>query len=127
MNLESQVVSLELAKRMEKLGAPRESLFVWAIGDKLWKPTLGLNNSGWNEKIAAFTVAEMGEMLAAIKYESRGFPAFMCNFAMGHWWAGYRNPPLEWINSGSQEAGDDSTEADARAKLWIYLKEKGLI
>jgi hypothetical protein len=117
MKLENQVVSLDLAKRLKELGVKQESLFAWVKlppsekegyeGEEyglVYEWTMA-HNAG-KECISAFTVAELGEMLPkrtrSIKtheYE------FYCNSQVHEWPGQY---------------GD--TEADARAKMLIYLR-----
>ena len=76
MKLEEQVCSLELAKRLKELGVKQESLFRWTHALAWSKSTDGRKTPGrgkdyveyGNAKahkdfIAAFTVAELGEML----------------------------------------------------------------
>lgn len=77
MNLEQQVCSLDLAKKLKKLGVKQESVFRWITGDRSneyykrnevfkvqctdgdgqWVP------DHWEEVCAAFTVAELVELL----------------------------------------------------------------
>ncbi len=61
MKLEDQVVSLDLAKKLKELGVKQESLFCWISDyDLEFLPT---NIRNPDACIAAFTVAELGEML----------------------------------------------------------------
>jgi len=129
MKLEQQVCSLELAKRLKELGVKQESYFRhvrlsdkpdltedWYILDR--KPT------DYLEIVSAFTVAELGELLPNIVMKDEQ-----------DWW-------FETLKNGSgtswmvcYEAKDESdvivfhapTEADARAKMLIYLLENKLI
>jgi hypothetical protein len=130
MRLEEQVVSLELAKRLKELGVRQESVLYWCDQDP-W--TLRM----WNEHpvntpmkprvcVAAFTVAELGEMLPAEigdaslgLYKATGDEPF---YKAGTWEISCspsqeRSIALAYIN----------TEAGARAKLLIHLLEKELI
>jgi hypothetical protein len=117
MKLQNQVVSLELAKKLKELGFPQDSLFYWTKSLdgknvlKEWRIITGdeeINAYG----SSAYTVAELGEMLPGlwmpVKDEENG-----------------RKPWLRVdreINKTWEE-----TEADARAKTLIYLKENKLI
>ena len=99
MNLESQVCSFELSKKLKELGIKQDSYFYyWSCEDK---------NCDCSEKIqlkdgepenligySAFTVAELGEILFSI-----GFKMY---------------PPRK----------ENETEADTRAKLIIDLKDR---
>jgi|TARA_R100001530_G_scaffold135693_1_gene113566 hypothetical protein len=113
MKLEDQVVSLELAKKLKELKVKQESLWYhYRIGDKwgikLTKPTIENEHS---EFYSAFTVSELGEILPETN------------------WQTYREKK-GWIitdhqiNLPTQKA---DTEADARAKMLIYLLENKLI
>lgn len=70
MELEDQVVSLELSKKLKELGVKQESIFSWlqyphtrAGEPNEWELSytkLPVDNPLW---VSAFTVAELGEML----------------------------------------------------------------
>lgn len=119
--LEEQVVSLKLAKRMKELGFEQESLFYWYANTRnvLYKDEEGVKETRRNPNFkgiifSAFTVAELGEMLADF----------------GNWQTARHQDGGLWffapytLSFSLQEAG---TEADARAKMIIYLKENNLI
>jgi hypothetical protein len=124
VKLEDQVCSLELAQKLKELGVKQDSLFYWFrvknLGLKLEiKAKESLVYSSYSflrddiyESYAAFTVAELGEMLP------------------------------DWFDSGRRQEGDwmcrvfvkcndithqafSETEANARAKMLIYLIENG--
>lgn len=65
MKLESQVISLDLAKRLKALGVKQESCFYWIdVGMQRGYELADHRNRGHDDEyIAAFTVAELGEML----------------------------------------------------------------
>jgi len=134
MKLESQVVSLDLAKRLKELGVKQESYFYhyataieqdglawWNVLEK--EPRKGkrvrayLDSVGRPSMLSAFTVAELGEMLPE-KYDiprkswEPDADAFL--------WGIYLEKPKPVIIQAF-------TEADARAKMLIYLLENGLI
>jgi len=129
MKLEQQVVSLDLTKRMKELGAPQESIF-WHIGVKndvdetTWDIRLkGPRDTVFgievSENIPAYTVAELGEMLpegftSSKRRQGMGYECFLFQ----------NNPDMSPVIQAHQYA---DTEADARAKMWIYLKENKLI
>lgn len=128
MKLESQVCSLDLAKRLKELGVKQESCFFWskynAIED--WE-LKGCIDTHALENISAFTVAELGEMLpyqiAVGENDSRG-QITTWKLQSGIWGCSYLNYigklPLIDIFHGD-------TEAAARAKMLIYLIEQGLV
>lgn len=133
MTLEQQVSSKESSQRLRELGVPQESLFSWIYTDapladgSRWKlvVTSSLGDSHWElggekDTYSAFTVAELGEMLpeeVTIKGED-------CSLEMV-------NP--KWYSIRSLALGklkvsfEADTEAEARAKMIIYLLENKLI
>lgn len=127
MNLENQVVSLELAKKLKKLGVKQESIWYWAVvnvnGNKKLSLLLGQSKLGIVDyKYSAFTVAELGEMLADIsdKMCDKGEYVFFGSEKVGAYW-----------ECGSEKMLDhtfeDKIEANARAKMLIYLLESNLL
>lgn len=115
MRIEDQVCSLELAKRLKELGVKQISLFSWQIGlNKI--PVLNISFMGelGSDDYSAFTVAELGEMLP------ESFATYRKNNKyMGAW-------DKEWDLIGKLYAKSEN-EANARAKMLIYLIENGLI
>ena len=118
MKLEDQVVSLELAMKLKELGVKQESLFSWYhhttedvennIKDN-WKLKMGSpSEAKTSEDVSAFTVAELGERLPFC-YTT------WTNVRGDDWWCGDLRGTLRPI--------DGATEADARAKMLIYLIE----
>ena len=63
-NIEDQVVSVEVAKRLKEIGVEQESLFYWASGSLLFFEKVDWSNA--DNTYSAFTVAEMIEKLPAI-------------------------------------------------------------
>ena len=134
MKLEQQVCSLDLAKRLKEFGVKQESYFYWWTkdwNDREVKPAIHTSSrvQSGNSTIpvpdcySAFTVAELGEMLPDIV----GDAWLMCSFCKN---AGkYDVEYVQWVNSSLHhiysERGEN--EADARAKMLIYLLENKLI
>lgn len=119
MKLEQQVVSLELSKRLKEFGVKQESLFFWnKYGDKWLLDKHSNSDLDKNDGYSAFTVAELGEMLPnfveSYKSHDDGFNWFCRRFVDGD---------ISKYNA-LQTA---NTEADARAKMLIYLLENKLI
>lgn len=137
MELNSQVVSLELAKKLKELGVRQETYFVWVEGapffdgnhserdlvlnpDELLELT---NNCSDDFKMAsAFTVAELGEMLP--RYLVRNGFWLQLEIIRSSVWRFYYGQTQDML---AFTAGTDDTEADARAKCLIYLIENGFI
>lgn len=126
MQLEKQVVSLELAKILKELGVEQKSLFWWASmmrGDEEESVLVNVETLtrmykgeyGW-VWLSAFTVAELGEMLPW---------DIVIHRDINKGWH------ITFQANGLAEKdilfSEDSTEADARAKMLIYLLEQGLI
>jgi hypothetical protein len=122
MKLEDQVVSLDLAKKLKELGVKQENQFVWVEWDT-GAPTIELaDSSDWTDPdetaYSAFTVAELGEMLP--DYIARE-GCLMVEKSTAHWTVGYAS----YSDFGLRR--DAPTEANARAKMLIYLIENNLL
>jgi hypothetical protein len=145
MKIEQQVVSLKLAKQLKEAGYPQDdSYWSWAISSTIFSclkcgyeeerlpqlvNTIQCIGPAYSETIAAApTVAELGEKLpATIKPNVKPFNESYCMLEMVKdekcWAIQYFQP-----SSGCQYHQEvATTEADARAKMWLYLKEKGLL
>lgn len=126
MKLEDQVVSLELAKKLKELGVKQESLFHWTethIPYIEW--VVKYNPQGLFQTLSAFTVAELGEMLPNIVQtgdtlsqpvtgKSNNKPGYGCSL-------------IDANRVTTHSLHQAETEADARAKMLIYLIENNLI
>lgn len=130
MTLESQVCSLDLAKRLKELGVKQESYFEYykGIGGGMYLGDtaesmnnaifLGNTTAPQFERYSAFTVAELGELLPddyiVIKEKDK--------------WEAWKllrpNYELETLHPLQIEL---ENEADARAEMLIYLLENKLI
>lgn len=120
MKLEQQVTSLELSKKLKELGVKHESYFAHYFN--AGEPTGAIvetflykdASSDFKDTklLSAFTVAELGEMLPKRCSTHKSL-----------------DNDSEWCG---WYADDDhifraNTEADARAKMWLYLKKNELI
>lgn len=135
MKLEDQVVNLELAKQLKELGVKQESQFIWAqiqdsTGEVFDPEILDVGNPfQWDEEgvdyppkewpgfiASAFTVAELGEIL----------PENYFSYRLGQSWfnAKFIDP---WKTEKLPVGVSVPTEANARAKMLIYLLENKLI
>jgi len=145
MKTENQICSLESAKKLKELGVEQKSLWYWVKTDldvDTDKFQLVINSKGYvhygiNVKVpdygygadgsygwrsiekeySAFTVAELGEMLP----EKLNNEWLTCQKVGGYWEAGYKGEGDTWIEK------EDKIEAEARAKMLIYLLENKLI
>lgn len=121
MKLEQQVVSLELARKLKELGVRQDSYFWWHFGEKeSWINTYGGQPNHFVPSVAAFTVAELGQLLPR-KFGYNELHTVSCpnkdTFAV--FYEDYKKEPSLY-----QEA---DTEADARAKMLVYLIEQGIV
>lgn len=124
--IEWQVCKLEFSKQFKELGVKQKSLFWWVNDGK----ALGESSERWvcvyhrwttdipthPDKVSAFTVAELGEMLPVRSSSWRQLN--------GLWVADY------FWKSGNGLPADKfqmDTEANARAAMLIYLLENKLI
>lgn len=112
MKLEDQVVSLDLAKRLKELGVKQDSYFYYEwYSDHAYQLNCLCSDVPLNcKQIAAFTVAELGEM----------FPDFIGSLkeSTNNWTAMAIH--LDYCLSIDCSA---PTEADGRAKLLIDFLE----
>lgn len=151
MKLENQVCSLDCAKRLKELGIKQESLVYWLniqhcvhmkvkedgytlqedengqpIVDKIdYRIELG-NPFAWNidkdNCWSAFTVAELGEMLPE-EYISCKTQGSKKDGICREYWLCYE----EIDGCDTEKTQMEETEADARAKMLIYLIENKLM
>ena len=136
MELEKQVVSLELAKKLKKLGVEQDSYFVWATfrnessPKEQWKNIHSVlikedDQEDYIERrylknlkiISAFTVAELGEML----------PDNLNNYYTSKYLGDWRYSIEDDDGNMTAIGGSSTTESNARAKIIIYLIENKLI
>lgn len=128
MNIEQQVISLDIAKKLKSLGVKQESYFLWisrmngdeevsyVSDEKDWKEFCD-GQYGW-VKLSAFTVAESGEMLPGHLQSDK-----YINSKNG--WGIYWSDMSVRGNKDHTEKGDK--EADIRGEMLIYLLENNLI
>lgn len=120
MKLIDQVCSLELSMRLKELGVKQSSLFCWSEAPSLKKSEYwriyykGTNEIHSELDYSAFTIAELGEMLPDWS-ESR-------KRAHQDWTCTVRDK-----NSDKNWHSFSESEANARAKMLIYLLENKLI
>lgn len=140
MKLEQQVASLELAKKLKHLGVEQKSLFWWfRVHSDIWKlgtmaemmntaVDVGQSTTPQFDDCGAFTVAELGELLPAFNPDASPFQQLHIrknrNANGSEWSVVYCNQRL---GTFSQFVFFADTEADARAKMLIYLIENGFI
>lgn len=132
MKLEQQVTSLELSKKLKELGVKQDSLFYWWLDPTVegdipeivdHKPIKDIEGGMLSlyDVYSAFTVAELGEMLPVRIGENTHLECWFTALdeGMKYYHVGYRNN-----NDATQ---NEKTEADARAKMLIWLIERDYI
>lgn len=119
MKFEEQVCSLELAKRLKEIEVKQESLYAYILSEfgvvdgKSYTNQIMLTHgeiSSSPNKWSAFTVAELGEMLPVMVQSYKSFKKY--------WECVYDPLEIGFV---------EKTEANARAKMLIYLLENGLM
>lgn len=118
MKLEDQVCALEYARKLKELNVNQESYFEWLYRPDLdkWEVSPRFKNPlGYS----AFTVAELGEMLPSWCKSQKIVTANL-------------TPTKKWCCAAHPQEYESKylsadTEANARAKMLIYLIENGLV
>jgi len=138
MQLETQVCSLDLAKRLKELGVKQESLFCWMKNPEDKEPCIGdtyiIEKAAPDKLIAsAFTVAELGEMLPATLGEPNAPKQIDVEMYVYHSPRLYEVAVSDYVDIEGKhlphqiQHAIEPTETDARAKMLIYLLENKLI
>ncbi len=128
MTLESLVTSLDLSRQLKAADAPQKSALFWvkANGDdhfQLWRYSSARNRSYISEdKIAAYTAEEMMRLLPQ-GLASELDPNIPFRWSVWRDGVGYA---IGYEYDGAEYVSDDSL-ANAGAKLYLSLKEKGLV
>ena len=121
LELEKQVTSLEPSKELKKLGVKQDSVFSWieypdgTFHVELTKYAISLGEKE-KELFAAFTVAEHGEALPDwVDFTQKHYNSI----SKRTWYRCYTKEGMMWI--------DEDKEADARAKVRIWLIKSKLM
>lgn len=129
MELSTQVCSLDLAKRLRELGAYKlsKSLWVWEFADGVPSNLNAAAGSGSN--VYAYSVAELGEIIRRATSTAFDYGIVMYDSAdNGHraWLASVHDDEYPWTFP-DESTFIETSEADARAKMFIYLLENELL
>ena len=126
MKLEEQVVNRELSQKIDELEIRGESLYAWYkysfINVKSWW-ALVPNKGDSIKNISAYTVAELGEILPnqiedwSLETVKEGIRMFYVAYSGGNW----------GFDIMDNKCFRDKSEANARAKALIWLKENGYL
>jgi hypothetical protein len=125
MQIEDQVTNLELSRRLKELGVKQRSIFWW-IEEKDRSASIlhhGYPLADYEWQYSAFTVAELGILIP--EYFDDGDSSTNWGKCEKGFYAGcdyYKDNPdkVGWLKRSTKEF-HDRKEADARAKLLIYL------
>lgn len=136
MNLSDQVISLELSKKLKELGVRQESLFIhleqpWIVqGDLILVTRVFIRINDFTTFIddsmktfSAFTVGELGDMLPST-INIQGDRLYLSMDCEKH---PYYSPMNLATELYAENVNDDDTEANARAKMLIYLIENKMM
>lgn len=145
--LESQVSNVELSQKLKQLGLNKRSLFSWwevtkkgIHRDKGWYLEISTAKIGktflvGRELVHAYISTELGELLPHHLNEHFAFTTYKMDDK--GWWVDYVDMrpetichPFIFYGLGGVELAvgqSEKTEADARAKLLIFLLENHLI
>lgn len=141
MKLQDQVTNLELSRKLKKLGVKQESVWYWQVyrdGDIFLlssKDVEGfVGRDAFCDYYSAYTCSELGEMLPhfirikKIKYqlfESVALGEMNNPSSKKQWFIVYANEE-DYHDNAPIKFMMCYSEANARAKMLIYLLENGL-
>ena len=129
MELEDQICSLESANKLEELGVKQDSLWGYLDhGDLNFSPVLNRELIYLKAECSAFTVAELGELLPPTisNHEMRTVRRSDGLFSI--WYEnGFNGNVLGSNINDSSFMPMNLVEAEARAKMLIYLLENKLL
>ncbi len=131
MENEQQLIGLEYARKLEKLGVKQVSIWYWRKHKDIssagigWRLELRFStpDSLIEESYSAFTVAELGEMLPQHWKDNNGYMLTIVKDENNDWFIGYMN--ADGIGIGNISFTEKNF-ANAMAKLKIYLLENNL-
>jgi len=122
MKTEQRVSNLELSKKLRDLNVKQDSFWWWYYSGRTEEWTLGdefeeQNIANCCDKVSAFSVGELGEMLPANKVRTLKW--------FSDWYCEVFDDVVEQLNAICRKVA--ITEANARAKCLIYLLENKLM
>lgn len=123
MKLEDQVCSIEFAKKLKELGVKQDSYFKYELRESGYIEIFHSQPTSIAHKYySAFTVAELGDMLpdSFNGYELK-FSKTTDNYCF------YYKKYIQYDGNVILCLTEEKKEADARAKMIIYLIENKLI
>jgi len=130
MKIKKQVASLKLSKKLKELGVKQESLFYWVRVVENRKESfvgpeynLFLQSRNKKDRVSAFTVAELGEILpkSIVVGKKKYWLQFEIQELQDGWSCQYKSFPR------AVKFFEEKTMANAGAKMLIYLIENKLV
>lgn len=130
-----KTVSLELSKQLKEAGYPQESYFLWKKyrlnGEIKWKLTNEYPDDMYpaDAIFASPTADEVLEKLPSeIQKDGHFYSIAISKTRINHFWVDYRYFSRHKIfHLRDYEYSPIESLANAAAKIWLYLKEKGFI
>ena len=130
MNIEDQVVSVEVAKKLKEIGVEQESLFYWRVwNDETVDCAIGYEDYDFSgagrkivERISAFTVAELMEQLPAVIETKAGRYRLTIEKYEHLWYVSYIGTAGDAL-----ETILNKKLADALGEMLIWLVERGYV
>lgn len=134
-DIEGIICSVELAKKLKEIHVPQQSIFYWLsnLTRDTWHSSMrhGFNKKYHSEALSAFTSEELSKFLPfTVKID--GKKNYLTShvghtYNMINTWIGYHEHDEETSIDIITIDFDAKKEVDARAKMLIYLIEKGLV
>lgn len=119
MKLEDQVPDRELCELLKKLGMPQDKAYCWLAFDQGWELVQYIPSKLFpNSRIAAPTIAELGEMLPARVFGPKGTDYLRMTKDFADVWTA-------WYEGYDTSSHEGISEAIARARLLIWCAENG--
>ena len=127
---EWQVVNRQLSKALKKAGFKQEGIFWWVFQGNEWKLRSAewLHNwiGGQELDICIADLIKCGTVVTAPTCAEMGKALPNWNYTIRLDYEPYKN---KWcaLQKGGKIEVDADTEANARAKMYLYLKKEGLL
>ena len=128
-----KTTSYEISKKLKEAGFDAQSSFFWCRLDKdLIRIHISQSHSVPEslDKIKAYDLETLLDALPAfIEHNNITYDLWVWNNGIGYYpnYDKYSGEGVYNMENGIYEFGDDESLADTAGKMWLLLKEKGLI
>ena len=128
-----KTTNFEISKKLKEAGFEAESSFFWCRLDKdLIRIHISQSHSVPEsiDKIKAYDLETILDALPAfIEHNNITYALWVWNNGIGYYpnYDKYSGEGVYNMENGIYEFGDDESLADTAGRLWLMLKEKGLI